>query len=218
MNHLNLLPTKRTNKLFLDKYRYKIVLVTKFAPMFRNKSIEDIIDKVLYYKEVGKFPPYIWEGNKAEYDIALLIARSIQSSVSEYSIMVSSPFISFYTDNENDFKNISKALKNQIRYVSVPSDSTPTLEKNTVYLKRIPYGFKVTISNRIDNNESFFNWCKDNDKIRMPERCQRHIKRGWRVGDSYFYVKDAKSLSMVQMFIGSSIQRIDKVINESPQK
>jgi len=180
--------------------------------MFRNKSIEDIIDKVVYYKEVGKFPPYIWEGNKAEYDIALLIARSIQSSVSEYSVMVSSPFISFYTDNENDFKNISKVLKNQIKYVSVPSNDLPNLEKNTVYLKRIDYDYKVTISNRIDNNESFFKWCRDNDKIRMPERCQRHIKRGYRVGDSYFYVKDAKSLSMVQMFIGSNIQRIDRVI------
>lgn len=207
-----LLPTKRTNKLFLDKYRYKIVLVTKFAPMFRNKDIEGFIDKIIYYKELGKFPPYIWDGHTSDYDIGLLIARAFLTSTSEYKVMVSSPFISYYTDNEDDFKNISKILKIHIKYVSVPSNDIPNLEKNTIYLKRIDYDYKVTISNRIDNNESFFKWCRDNDKIRMPERCQRHIKRGWRVGDSYFYVKDAKSLSMVQMFIGSNIQRIDRVI------
>jgi len=214
MNHLMLLPTKRTNKLFLDKFRYKIVLVSKFAPTFRNKDIESIISKILYWKSVDKFPPYIWSGDSSDYEIGLLIARTFQSAVHESKIMVSSPFISFYTDDENDFKNISKILKNLIRYISIPSESTPVLEKNTVYLKRVPFGFKVTISHRIDNHESFFNWCRDNDKIRMPERCQRHIKRGWKVGDSYFYVKDSKTLSMVQMFIGSNIQRIDRVINE----
>lgn len=212
MNHLTLLSTKKTNKLFLDKYRYKIVLVTKFAPIFRNKDINGIINKVLYWKSVDKFPPYIWDGHKSDYDIALLIGRTFEAVNSEYKVMVSSPFISFYTDDYDEFYSVSKNLRNQIKYVSIPSETTPVLEKNTVYLKRINYDYKVTISNRIDNNESFFNWCRDNDKIRMPERCQRHIKRGYKVGDSYFYVKDAKSLSMVQMFIGSNIQRIDHVI------
>ena len=212
MNHLISLPTKRTNKLFLDKYRYKIVLVTKFAPIFRNKDIGAIISKIQYWKSVDKFPPYIYGGNKSDYDIGLNIANTINSSSAEYKVMVSSPWISFYTDNESDFNSLTKTLKSQIRYISMPSTKDPVLEKNTIYLKRIDFDYKVTISNRIDNNESFFKWCRDNDKIRMPERCQRHVKRGWRVGDSYFYVKDAKSLSMVQMFIGSNIQRIDRVI------
>lgn len=212
MNHLMLLPTKRTNKLFLDKFRYKIVLVTKFAPFFRNKNMEEIVSKILYYKSIGKFPPYVWTGDLSDYNIGLDIAQGFLSTKSEYKVMVSSPFLTFYTDDETDFKNLTKLLKSNIKYVSIPSDNVPVLEKNTIYLKRIDFDYKVTISNRIDNNESFFKWCRDNDKIRMPERCQRHVKRGWRVGDSYFYVKDAKSLSMVQMFIGSNIQRIDRVI------
>lgn len=212
MNHLMLLPTKRTNKLFLDKFRYKIVLITKFAPIFRNKNMEEIVNKILYYKSIGKFPLYVWTGDLSDYNIGLDIAQGFLSTKSEYKVMVSSPFLTFYTDDETDFKNLTKLLKSNIKYVSIPSDNVPVLEKNTVYLKRIDYDYKVTISNRIDNNESFFKWCRDNDKIRMPERCQRHVKRGWRVGDSYFYVKDAKSLSMVQMFIGSNIQRIDRVI------
>lgn len=214
MSHLMLLPTKRTNKLFLDKYRFKIVLVTKFAPIFRNKDMESIVSKILYWKSVDKFPPYIWSGDKSDYDISLLIARTFQTTSHDYKVMVSSPFVSFYTDNEDDFKGTSKILKHLIKYVSIPSETTPVLEKNTVYLKRIPYDFKVTVSHRIDNNESFLKWCENNEKIRMPNRCKKHITRGYKVGDSYFYVKDAKSLSMVQMFIGSNIQRIDRVINE----
>ena len=46
----------------------------------------------------------------------------------------------------------------------------------------------------------------------MPNRCKNHIKRGWRNGDSYFYVKDSRTLSLVQMFLGSNIRRIDRVI------
>jgi len=180
--------------------------------MFRNKDLDVVIKKIQSWKSVDRFPPYIWGGQKSDYDIGLLIANTLNTSNSEYKVMVSSPFISFYTDDYNEFYSVSKTLKNQIKYVSVPYETTPVLEKNTVYLKRINYDYKVTISNRIDNNESFFNWCRDNDKIRMPGRCQRHVKRGYRVGDSYFYVKDAKSLSMVQMFIGSNIQRIDHVI------
>ena len=212
MNHLMLLPTKRTNKLFLDKYRYKVVLTTKFAPIFRNKDISSIKRKIEYWKSVDRFPPYIYGGHKSDYDIGLNIANALNANSAEYKVMVSSPWISFYTDSEVDFYLLTKTLKNQIRYVSMPSEKYQVLEKNTIYLKRIDFDYKVTISNRIDNNESFFNWCRDNDKIRMPVRCQRHVKRGWRIGDSYFYVKDAKSLSMVQMFIGSNIQRIDRVI------
>jgi hypothetical protein len=176
--------------------------------------MESIVSKILYWKSVDKFPPYIWSGEKSDYDKSLLIARTFKTAGHEYKVMVSSPFVSYYTDNEDDFKGTSKILKHLIKYVSIPSETTPVLEKNTIYLKRINYDYKVTISNRIDNNESFFNWCRDNEKIRMPERCQRHVKRGYRVGDSYFYVKDAKSLSMVQMFIGSNIQRIDRVVSE----
>ena len=211
MNHLKLLPTKKTNKLFMDKFRYKIVLVSKFSPMFRSANLDDIEKKLNYYIQKKIFPPWIWNGEAGDYSVANDIVKSIKP-LENYKIMVSSPFISLYTDNFNDFKTVTKELFTCVKYISVPEDSTPILEKNTVYLKRIDYDYKVTISNRIDNNESFFKWCRDNDKIRMPERCQRHVKRGWRVGDSYFYVKDAKSLSMVQMFIGSNIQRIDRVV------
>lgn len=211
MNHLKLLPTKKTNKLFMDKFRYKIVLVSKFAPMFRSTNLKDIESRLNHYISKGSFPPWIWSGEKVDYTVAEDIVSTLKP-LEDYKIMVSSPFISLYTDNYDDFKSVSKRLINHIKYISLPEDSTPILEKNTVYLKRIDYGYKVTISNKIDNNESFFKWCRDNDKIRMPERCQRHVKRGWRVGDSYFYVKDSKTLSMVQMFIGSNIQRIDRVV------
>ena len=129
MNHLTLLPTKRTNKLFLDKYRYKVVLITKFAPMFRNKDISLIISKIQSWKNVDKFPPYIYGGHKADYDIGLNIANTINSSSAEYKVMVSSPWISFYTDSETDFNIVTKTLKNHIRYISMPSVKDPVLEK-----------------------------------------------------------------------------------------
>jgi hypothetical protein len=212
MNHLTLLPTKKTNKLFLDKYRYKVVLTTKFAPLFRNKDINSIINKIEFWKNIEKFPPYVYGGNKSDYDIAINIANTINSINAEYKVMVSNPRVSFYTDNETDFNILTKILKNQIRFISIPSKTDVVFEKNTIYLKYINFDYKITISNCINNKQSFLNWCKDNNKIRMSKNCQRHLMRGLKKGYSYFYVKDAKSLSVVQMFIGSNIHRIDRVI------
>ena len=211
MNHLKLLPTKKTNKLFLDKFRYKIVLVSRLAGTFRGGNIEDAAEKITYYKENRVFPGWIYNGVDSDLDRAFNIMKSLQK-VNDFKLMVSNPFLTFYTDNLDDFKQVSKELFDYIKYVSMPENSRPVLEKNTVYLKRINYDFKITITQRVPNNESFFNWCKDNDKIRMPRRCCDHVRRGWRSGDSYFYVKDAKTLSMVQIFLGSNIQRIDRVI------
>jgi len=211
MNHLKLLPTKKTNKLFLDLYRYKIVLISKLATTFRGRDIEDAAEKIAHWRENKTFPGWVYNGVASDLDRAFNIVKAFQK-VSDYKLMVSSPFLTFYTDKFDDFKQVSKELFDYIKYISMPEDNRPILEKNTVYLKRIDYDFKITITQRVPNNESFFKWCTGNDKIRMPRRCRDHIRRGWRSGDSYFYVKDAKTLSMVQMFLGSNIQRIDRVV------
>ena len=213
MNHLKLLPTKKTNKLFLDLYRYKIVLVSKLATTFRGRDIEDAAEKIAHWRENKTFPGWVYNGVASDLDRAYNIVKAFQK-VSDYKLMVSSPFLTFYTDKFDDFKQVSKELFDYVKYISMPEDANPVLEKNTVYLKRIDYDFKITITQRIPNNESFFKWCTGNDKIRMPRRCRDHVRRGWRSGDSYFYVKDAKTLSMVQMFLGSNIQRIDRVVKK----
>ena len=211
MNHLKLLPTKKTNKLFLDLYRYKIVLVSKLATTFRGRDIEDAAEKISHWRENKTFPGWVYNGVASDLDRAYNIVKAFQK-VSDYKLMVSSPFLTFYTDKFDDFKQVSKELFDYVKYISMPEDANSVLEKNKVYLKRVDYDFKITITQRVPNNESFFKWCTGNDKIRIPRRCRDHIRRGWRSGDSYFYVKDAKTLSMVQMFLGSNIQRIDQVI------
>ena len=195
----------------MDLYRYKIVLISKLATTFRGRDIEDAAEKIAHWRENKTFPGWVYNGVASDLDRAFNIVKAFQK-VSDYKLMVSSPFLTFYTDKFDDFKQVSKELFDYIKYISMPEDNRPILEKNTVYLKRIDYDFKITITQRVPNNESFFKWCTGNDKIRMPRRCRDHIRRGWRSGDSYFYVKDAKTLSMVQMFLGSNIQRIDRVV------
>ncbi|NBP58705.1 hypothetical protein EBU71_19620, partial [bacterium] len=164
-----------------------------------------------HWRENKTFPGWVYNGVASDLDRAFNIVKAFQK-VSDYKLMVSSPFLTFYTDKFDDFKQVSKELFDYVKYISMPEDTRPVLEKNTVYLKRIDYDFKITLTHRVPNNESFFKWCIGNDKIRMPRRCRDHVRRGWRSGDSYFYVKDAKTLSMVQMFLGSNIQRIDRVV------
>ena len=62
------------------------------------------------------------------------------------------------------------------------------------------------------NLSSFVNWSKNNPKVRLPKRAQKDLVKDYSPGGSYFYVKDAKSLTMVKMFLGSYISKVETVV------
>ncbi|NBU68379.1 MAG: hypothetical protein EBS49_01940 [Verrucomicrobia bacterium] len=160
----------------MDLYRYKIVLVSKLATTFRGRDIEDAAEKISHWRENKTFPGWVYNGVASDLDRAYNIVKAFQK-VSDYKLMVSSPFLTFYTDKFDDFKQVSKELFGYVKYISMPEDANSVLEKNKVYLKRVDYDFKITLTQRVPNNESFFKWCTGNDKIRMPRRCRDHIRR-----------------------------------------
>jgi hypothetical protein len=63
---------------------------------------------------------------------------------------------------------------------------------------------------------SFISWTENNSKVKMTNNAIRDLGRDRSWGGCYFYVKDEKCLTMVKMFLGSEIGRIDRIINELP--
>jgi hypothetical protein len=91
-------------------------------------------------------------------------------------------------------------------------DSEHLLDYNTIILKRINYDFRVTMGNCPNTVINFVQWCENNSKVQLTVRAKKELsqQRSW--GGSHFYVKDDKSLTMVKMFLGSYISKIERVV------
>ena len=76
----------------------------------------------------------------------------------------------------------------------------------------LDFGFKITMGSARQNLSSFVQWSKDNPKVRLPKRAKHDLSKDYSHGGSHFYVKDEKSLTLVKMFLGSYITKIETVI------
>lgn len=200
--------SKITTKLFYNKYKYKVVLVTSTASWFRSKNFETTTKRLVtpgpYYID----PPKPEEKHYAE---ALL---ELFTKLEDFDLRVETPLLSFYTNNEKDALKVAKVDISRTKYVSYPStDSGHLLDYNTVLLKRINYGFRITMAACPNDVSSFVQWCENNSNVRLTNRAKKDLLRPRSWGGAHFYVKDDKSLTMVKMFLGSYISKIERVVN-----
>jgi len=205
------IPIKRTKKLFLDTYRYKVVIISAFASVFRGNDLDSVSKKLAYYKANGATKSLqFWSRNMSTDDVTLAgNILNLLMPMSEYVLRVESPLISVYTNKLEDIKKITDNLTDFVKYVSLSENE---LEKGVVYLKKIDFDYKVTLGHIQTPQVPLVKWCDDNSKIRMPRTCKEQLVRGWGCKQRYFYVKDDRSLIMVKMFLGSNIQRIERVV------
>jgi hypothetical protein len=207
---------KKTKKLFMDTYQYKAVLVCPVSAWFRGCNL-DFARQKLRAIDPTKLPllspPWSKLRSRADLDYCIALESKL-SNFQDFDIRVEHPLLNFYTNNFNDIVSITSVDIDRTKYVSVPDEVLyPKLEKNTVFLPKIDFGFKITMGKTRTSYDSFINWAETSDKVRLTKRCIQDLSsdRSW--GGSYFYVKDEKSLTMVKMFLGTEIVRIDRVIN-----
>lgn len=200
---------KETISLFMDKYQYKVVLVSPAASWFRGGDIEEVRKSVASASSsnvlwVRKLVP-------AEIKKALGIATVIEK-MTDYTIRVESPYINFYTNSSKDVETLANLDDQQVKYITMPSKNNPALCSGQIIVKNLDYDFKVTMGRTRKDYSTFVAWCENNDKIRITSKCKRDLSRSSSWGGGYFYVKGEKTLTMVRMFLGSEIGKIESVI------
>lgn len=199
---------KDTTRLFLGKYKHKIVLVTPIASWFRDGDIKTIKSKIsatnidasskLKTENMKKYA-----GNVC----SLLIAYQDQ-----YAIRVENPRLSIYTNDVMFLEKLAKLDETFVKFVVVPNNKHPEIIQGVVLVKSLDFDFKVHVGASRTNHSNFVEWSKNNVKIRMPKRCCTDLQRDRSWGGSYFYVKDPKTLTMVKMFLGADISRVENVV------
>lgn len=190
--------TKVTTRLFGGRYHYKVVLRTPLASWFRQKS----------FKKKDKRIPSFVKDNDAAY--AAELYKTLENA-DDYSLRVEYPLVTVYTNSPQLISDIVDINHDHIKYVSIPEDNA-NLSTNTVLVKRIPHRYRVIIGQTHQHYNSFLAWCETSNKIRISNRAIRMLARDHSTQSKYFYVTDDAALTMVKIFFGNAISKIESVV------
>jgi hypothetical protein len=205
--------TKQTTKLFNNKYKYKIVLVSKAAGWFRGCNFERVTEGLLLQTSPDA-DKWLIRLTPDEQLYTSWLKEALEK-LSNYEVRVENPFISFYTNTKEDIEKLAKLDSDRVKYVCLPTTGTENiLDQGTIIVKNLDFAYKVTMGRTRQNFNEFVAWSEDKDKIRMPKRAKRDLCKSACWGGSHFYVKDEKTLIMVKMFVGGFIHSVEPVIKQ----
>ena len=206
MKFLKLHKIVNTDKLFQGKYRYKVVIKSGLAGWFRGGNLS----KINLLVENGDF--YSKNATAQEKTFARKL-HDFLTQVDDWQIRVETPYISIYLNDVKDLESLVKLASTRVKYVSIPAPNSETkLISQSILVKKLDLDYRVTVGSTNQNYISFVNWCLGNPKIRLPKRAMKDLSKDYSPGGGYFYVKDAKSLTMVKMFLGRTITKVENVV------
>ncbi len=198
--------TKATTKLFHNKYKYKIVLVSKVAKWFRGNNLAHV--KLLANHALvqqGKI-------SKSDLDFAIRIL-TVLGNMDDYTLRVENPFLNIYTNTDDNVLKLSKLDVNRVKFVCLPAPNTESLlNEDSVIVKKLDFDYKVTMGRTNNSFESFVSWAKDNSNIKISKKAIKELSRDYSFGGYYFYVKGEKNLTLVKVFLGSNIQAVSNCV------
>ena len=195
----------------MNKYKYKIVLVCPLAGWFRGNDLASVAANLAELTTTGKHP--VWAKIKAPEDLEFCeLLHSTMSTLTDYELRIEHPLINCYTNSAINLEKLSALDPDRVKFISIPNKANPELTNNTVIVKRLDYDYKIFLGKTRQNYTNFVDWSKDNKKIKLTAAAKRNLLRNNSWGGSYFYVKGDQTLTMVRMFIGGSIAKIESVI------
>lgn len=202
---------KDTVSLFMNKYSYKVVLVCPAASWFRGNDLDLVTLRLDEVKKNGKMPPWLKIKSPDDLKNCFDVCKALKG-FSDYQIRIEHPLINFYTNNESSVEKLSALDPDRVKYVSRPNKSNPTLTEGTVIVKNLDFDFKIYLGRTRKSHLEFVEWAKNNKKIRLTKRVIEDLSRSSSWGGGYFYVKGESNLTMVKMFVGTEISKIEAVI------
>lgn len=210
-----MLKKHKSNKLYYDKYLYKLGVLNSLSHIFREKNLtyaRSILDQIqhnyeeetrLYYKVYLSERPV----SHLHFNEAKILLTEF-SKADDYMIRVESARCYIYSNDRSWLGRLS----NKVNCDQLWEPIHPNIEKNVIVTdEEKPYQYKVTLGPR--TNPQFANWIKNNtDKIWIGAKLLEYIENDEYTQGMYFYLRDEKILQLVSIMVGHSIKRIDKIV------
>ena len=195
----------------MNKYKYKIVLVCPVASWFRGNDLAFVASKLIDLADPEQHP--VWLKIKTTEDLGFCkTLHNVMSTLADYELRIEHPLINVYTNAPVNLEKLASIDPERVKYISIPNNANPELSNNTVIVKKLDYDYKIFLGKTKQNHTNFVEWSKNNKKIKLTPTAKRSLSRNTSWGGSYFYVKGEQTLTMVRMFVGESIAKIESVI------
>jgi len=213
-----LLKTLETTQLFYNKYKFKLICRLDLANEFRGsrltyvRKILDNLQKRYDQGEALELGAYRVKniGIDSFKDAQLLY--NVLSKVKDFRLRVVFKELTIYSNEKDFLRYLKENLSNVLEWWE-PSSDLHTLTPGIVYLKRDNgYKLRVTIKGRIPPEAA--EWLlKNQDKVKLgPTFTLSLMEKMYYLENLYFYVKNERCLSLVELIMGSNIRKVDKVI------
>jgi hypothetical protein len=226
-----------TKKLFFGKYLYKYNIISPFAfHFYRNSNFDNTIAafnaaielvEVQLKKSRGKNPSVQIRKWNRSYEVTTQdvnqikkIAKLLVDNAGEFRTRTEMSNFSIYTNNEallslletNSDPNYAYAIE-----IFKPHDSIKSIMAGNkeiyVVSKPMDYKYRVTITGKVNNSKQFSSWLKENsDKVKASSTAIRGFNSEYWMSNLLLYVKDDKILLLLQMMIGSSVQKVETIV------
>lgn len=199
--------TGETTKLWYNRYLYKIVVQSRNSwPAWRFRHATSW----LKWDELQN-PDYD-EDQRINFAVNELLQKA-----DDYRSRAEGHAVSIFTNNKKLISDIASIAGDRVEEIWEPNPDTQHLLKdaNTIVVKERPlYPMRVMLNDQ-KISPDFAKWVDANpDKIRIGDAAYSAIKRGWMTGGLYFYLRDDKILSLVNLMIHQNIRRIDRLVCE----
>lgn len=202
---------KDTVSLYLNRYQYKIALICPAANWFRGNDIDAVSAKLDDVKKGGYCPPWLKFKSVGDQKYCIDICKVLKN-FTDYNMRVEQPLLNIYTNDKSQIEKLANIDADRIKYICIPNEKLPSLRENTVIVKKLDYDFKVFVGRTRKSHLDFLNWCSKNKNIKLTSRLKDDLSRSNSYGGGYFYVKGENTLTMVKMFVGSEISRIENIV------
>ena len=207
--------SKKTKKLFFDRYLYKIAVWTPLASYYRGNDTEKTRTQLDRYTNemlsTGRTEVYVGNSwNRSRYslnevyrDLAMV---ALIESQPDSILRIEGTTLSFYTNDESAIDTVEELYDHNVKEVAKPENDKVKefllANPKSILREEFTHKYRVTI-NPISDSTSFKDWAAQLPKIKV-------MRNDYRLG-GYFYVADLKTLSMCRLFLADKIRRIDEL-------
>jgi len=196
-----------TTKLWYNRYLYKIVVQDRRGwPTWRYKTLSNWV-------QINEDPNSQDDSNQS----TIFAINKLLREADDYRSRAEGSAVSIFTNDQKLLENIASIAGDRVEEIWGPNPDTQHLLKdaNTILVKD-PTSHPIRVMFNDKNlTTDFAKWIDANpDKIRIGDSAYTAVKRGWMVGGLYFYLRDDKVLSLVNLMIHGNIRRIDRMVCE----
>jgi len=221
-----------TQKLFYNKYLYKITFYNDLNTLFRTEfqksgSLSHAREKLDQLTESYRnglnmqLPIYrTWKTiDETNYLDARHIYACLIRAKEDYRVRVESwGGMSVFSNNLSLLEKIRDGLhRNRRIEIHRPAENMEAVllnNSNTIISKNpVCWPLKITMGNNRGNYSGFANWIHANkDKIKIGDKALHSLETHGYVNGYYFFIKSEKILNLISIMIGDNIRRIDRVV------